>query len=124
MTTKAMQAFRTIIAPQLASVGLNALRKALIEDDHRLIQGCTTSPLPLDALMECKVEGGCAIGYAGWIGHVYQTVGEVSEFFERVCDDPDCRYFLDWYDESPRAEMRRELLAEIDVILATPRRAA
>ena len=46
------------------------------------------------------------------------TVGEVEEFFARVCFEADqrlgepaaCRWFLNWFDDTPRDEMRRELL--------------
>jgi hypothetical protein len=55
-----------------------------------------------------------------------ETVAEVEEFFARVCFEADqrlgepaaCRWFLNWYDEAPRAEMRRLLLAEVNRALA------
>ena len=48
------------------------------------------------------------------------------EFFARMCFEVDqrlgepagCRWFLNWFDETPRDEMRRELLAEVNVALA------
>jgi hypothetical protein len=53
---------------------------------------------------------------------VYATVGKVEEIFAKLCFDADkslgepaaCRYFLNWYDETPRDEMRREMIAELD----------
>ena len=55
-----------------------------------------------------------------------ETVGEVEEFFARICFEADqrlgepaaCRWFLNWFDDTPRAEMRREMLAEIELALA------
>ena len=29
-----------------------------------------------------------------------------------------CRWFLNWYDDTPRDEVRRELLAEVELALA------
>jgi hypothetical protein len=54
------------------------------------------------------------------------TVAEVEEFFARACFETDqrlgepaaCRWFLNWYDETPREEMRRQLLAEVNRSLA------
>lgn len=63
------------------------------------------------------------IGFAGWQGGCgISTVGDVEEFFARVCHEADerlkevagCRWFLNWYDDTPRGEMRRELLAEVE----------
>ena len=54
------------------------------------------------------------------------TVGKVEEFFAKACFDCDqhfgnpaeCGWFLNWYDDTPRDEMRRELLAEVERELA------
>ena len=54
------------------------------------------------------------------------TVGQVEEFFAKACYQADqrlgepaaCRWFLNWFDNTPRAEMRRELLAEVELALA------
>jgi hypothetical protein len=61
-----------------------------------------------------------------------ETVAEVEEFFARSCFQADqrlgepagCRRFLNWYDDTPRDEMRKELLAEIDRALAARRASA
>ena len=55
-----------------------------------------------------------------------ETVGEVEETFARVCFEADqrlgepaaVRYFLNWYDDTPRDEMRKQLLAEVERALA------
>lgn len=47
----------------------------------------------------------------------YRTVGAVEEFFAMRCFDADqrlgepaaCRHFLNWYDDTPRDEMRESL---------------
>lgn len=113
--------WREGLAPQFSRHGLLALQNALITDDVRLLQGVVSSPPPLDALRRCAVNGTCAIGLCGWQGDGLRNVGQVEEYFHRVCDAADmafgesaaCRFFLNWFDDTPRAEMRRELLAEV-----------
>ena len=62
------------------------------------------------------------MGYCAWRGDGCATVGEVEAFFIRTCRIADdtlgepaaCRFFLNWFDETPRSEMRRQLLQEIN----------
>lgn len=118
--------WRDAFAPQLSTAGLESLRTALHDDDARLIQGATTSPPPLQCVQDWPVEACCVLGFCGWQGEDLQTVAEVEEDFARLCYEADqvlgepaaCRYFLNWYDETPRDEMRRELLAEVELVLA------
>jgi hypothetical protein len=125
-----MQSWRTVwrkgFLPNLPTTGLRALREALQNDDPRLTQGSTTTPPPLLCVQDWLVEAACALGFCGWQGEDLATVGEVEEFFARVCFEADqrlgepaaCRWFLNWFDDSPRDEMRRELLAEVERALA------
>jgi hypothetical protein len=103
---------------------LVALRDGLINDDIRLLQGATTKPPPLMCVMDWPVEGADAIGYAFWHGK-YEgeaTIGQIEEEFARAAFEADqrlgepaaCRWFLNWFDDTPREEMRRELLFEIN----------
>jgi hypothetical protein len=120
--------WREGLAPHLSRAGLLALLKALIHDDPRLVQGVITTPPSIDALRERRACGSCAISYCGWVGENLRTVGEIESYFHRVCDaaaiafhEPAaCRYFLNWYDETPRDEMRRELLGEVKLALRRP----
>jgi hypothetical protein len=72
------------------------------------------------------VEAACGLGYCGWQGDGLETVAEVEEFFARTCFEADqrlgepaaCRWFLNWFDETPREEMRRQLLPEVNRSLA------
>ena len=113
--------WREGVEPLLTTEGLSALAQALRSDDGRLVQGATTTPPPLMCVQDWPCEGACALGYCGWVGDGLETVGEVEEFFARMCFEIDqrlgepaaCRWFLNWYDETPRDEMRRELLAEV-----------
>ena len=113
--------WREGLEPLLTTEALQALRAALLQDDPRLIQGATTSPPPLQCVQDWPVEAACALGYCGWVGDGLETVGEVEEFFARLCFETDCRlgepaacrWFLNWFDETPREVMRRELLAEV-----------
>ena len=124
--------FRDGIAPQLCTPALGALQKALENDDPRLLQGAPTSPPPLQAVQEWPVEAACSLGYCGWQGEGLETVGQVEEYFARVCYEADCslgepaavRWFLNWFDETPRATMRQQLAAEIARVLAQRQPAA
>jgi len=120
-----METWRTVwrdgFAPVLSTSGLQALRGALLRDDHRLLQGQPTSPPPIQSMLDWPAEGACLLGFCGWQGDGKETVGDVEETISRACFEADCRlgepagcrWFLNWYDEAPRDVMRREMLAEI-----------
>ena len=121
--------WRDGFVPVLPTAGLEALRDALVADDHRLVQGATTTPPPLMCVQDWPVEAACALGFCGWQGEpgsTPRTVGEVEEFFARCCYEADlrlgepaaCRWFLNWFDDTPRPDMRRELLGEVEAALA------
>jgi len=118
--------WREGMAPQLSVAALSALQRALQNDDPRLLQGATTSPPPLECVRDWPVEAACVLGYCGWQGEGLETVAEVEEFFARACFEADqrlgepaaCRWFLNWFDDTPRDEVRRELLAEVTRTLA------
>ena len=118
--------WRNGFVPVLSTSGLMTLREALRNDDLRLVQGATTSPPPLMCVQDWPVEASCALGYCGWLGDGLNTVGEVEEFFAKCCFEADerlgepaaCRWFLNWFDDTARDEMRRELLAEVELALA------
>jgi hypothetical protein len=120
------KSFRDGIAPNLSTAGLIALKGAIETDDASLIQGETTSPPPLDCCADKPVKACCAIAYAVWKGDARSTVSEVEEAFARVCYLADqalgepaaVRWFVNWFDETPRATMRRQLLAEVNRELA------
>jgi hypothetical protein len=122
--------WREGLAPQLSVAALEALRDGLLNDDPQLLQGATTTPPPLQCVQDWPVEAACVLGYCGWQGDGLETVAEVEEFFAQACYEADqrlgepaaCRWFLNWYDDTPRDEMRRLLLAEVNRTLV--RRAA
>jgi len=121
--------WRDGVEPLVSLEGLQALQRALQTDDARLLQGATTSPPPLQCVQDWPVEGCCAVSWTGWQGDGLETVAEVEEYFARMCYEIDrrlgepagCRWFLNWYDETPRQQMRRELLAEVNRALAIRR---
>src|SRR5262245_41691430 len=123
--------WRDGVEPLLTTEGLSALAQALRSDDGRLVQGATTTPPPLMCVQDWPCEAACALGYCGWVGDGLETVGEVEEFFARMCFEIDqrlgepaaCRWFLNWYDETPRDDMRELLLAEVHRSLAQRRSA-
>jgi hypothetical protein len=119
-------AVRKGIVPALSTTGLEALRDALATDDKRLVQNATTFPPPLDAVHNQPVEAGCALALACWLGLGLVTVGEVELAFAMACSQADerlgepaaVRWFLNWYDDTPRHEMCVKLLAEVRGALA------
>jgi hypothetical protein len=123
---RTMESWRKVwrdgVEPLLSVEGLEALRRGLATNDGRLLQGATTAPPPLACVQDWPVEGACALGYCGWVGDGLETVAEVEEFFARMCFEIDsrlgepagCRWFLNWFDETPRDQMRELLLAEVD----------
>jgi hypothetical protein len=119
-------AWRNGIAPQLSTAGLEALAKALADDDKALIQNASIFPPPLQCVADWPVEAACSICLAGWKGDGLKTVGEVEEYFALVCyeagnrlgDPSGARYFLNWHDETLRADLRSQLLPEVQRELA------
>lgn len=121
--------WRDGVAPLLSNSALESLQRALTNDDARLMQGVTTTPPPLQCVQDWPVEAACALGFCGWQGEGLETVAEVEEFFARTCFEVDerlgepaaCRWFLNWFDETPRDEMREKLSAEVVRALAQRR---
>lgn len=133
--------WRDVFAKTLPVEGMEALAVALRTDDPRLTQGSTTTPPPLMCVQDWPCEAADVLGYVGaaTLGGFADekpsgkqtnpnaaTVGEVEEFFARACFDCDqqlkepaaCRWLLNWFDDTPRDEMRRELLAEVELAIA------
>jgi hypothetical protein len=118
--------WRIGVAPQLSTRGLEALRDALVADDPRLMQGATTTPPPMQCVLDWPVEGACPIGFCAWQGDGLETVGETEESFARVCFEADkalgelaaVRYFLNYWDDAPRVVAVYELLDEVHLELA------
>jgi len=108
-------------APGLSDNALAALKQALLEDDPALMQGATTTPPPLQCVQDWPVEAACAVGFCGWQGESLETVAEVEEYFCRMNYEADqrmgeaaaCRWFLNWFDETPRPDMLELLLDEV-----------
>jgi hypothetical protein len=125
MPTELIEAWRRVwrtAAPLLPTDGLEALAKALRDDDPRLLQGATTTPPPLEVVREWPVEAACLLGWCEWKGEADVPVHRVEEAFARMCFDIDhalgqpagVRWLLNWYDETPRSEMRAALLPEVE----------
>ena len=77
-------------------------------------------------MQDWPVEAACALGFCGWQGDHLDSVADVEEYFARMCFETDqrlgepaaIRWFLNWFDETPREEMRRQLLGEVNRTLA------
>lgn len=122
-----------------AHTGLTLLAGLLRADDPHLVQGATTQPPPLMCVQDWPCEAGDCISMLGVLsgagkplphpekGVPWNTlsVGDAEEFFARACFEADqilgtpaaCRWFLNWYDDTPRAEMRACLIPEINYAL-------
>ncbi len=116
--------WRDGFVPSIPRDALLSLKEALEKDDPRLLQGATTSPPPLECVRDWPVEAACLIGFCGT--HVHgsfgeATVSQVEEWFAQRCFEADqrlgepaaCRWFLNWADDTPRQEMRQEMIAEL-----------
>ncbi len=120
-----MEAWRSTwrkgILPFLNVRHLEVLMDALQSDDPRLVQGATTIPKPLQCTQTWPVECACALTFMGWQADDKHRVGEAEEWFAVMCHNVDqhlgepagIRWFLCWYDDTPREEMRKELLQEV-----------
>jgi hypothetical protein len=118
--------WRDGLAPQVSTRGLLALKRGLVGDDPRLTQGATSAPPPLESVLDWPIEGACVLGYGAWQGDGLETVGEIESLFAEACFEADrrlgepaaMRYFLTWYDDVPRDEMRRQMIGEVSRELA------
>ena len=101
----------------------HSLRHGMMTDDMRLIQGATTYPIPLASTANWECEGACLVGFTAMDEGV--NVAVVEEAFSKWCFDVDqllnepagCRWLLNWFDGSPRDEVRRLLLPEVNLEL-------
>jgi hypothetical protein len=122
--------WREGFAPNLSTQGLQGLKIALELDEQRLLQGATTQPPPLMCVQDWPCEGADPIGFCGFCEHiaihnVTPSVGQVEEYFAQKCFECDqllgepaaCRWFLNWWDDTPRDEVRLKLLEEVNLIL-------
>lgn len=113
--------WRTGIAPQLDLAALAALRDGLARDDATLVQGRSVVPPGMECVADWPIEAGDCITYALWQSHRVATVGDATDQWAAImarCDaiieeKAGCRWLLNWYDDTPREVMRRELLAEV-----------
>lgn len=119
--------FRHGFAPHMKRAELEALLDGLEKDDPTLTQGSTCTPPPLQVLADWPIEACDAITYGSWKtrGLEDNTTADCESKFANMCyladqklgDPAGCRFFLNWFDDCPRDEMRLELAAEIREIL-------
>jgi hypothetical protein len=129
MNATARKVWREGILPQLTDGQLAALSTALETDDPRLIQGSTTSPLPVPDNLDCHVQATCPLAFALWQGRRGATIREVESAFARLCAAADAAlglprsvsHFAGWWDESDREHARLMLLAEVEIALLARR---
>jgi hypothetical protein len=120
------RAFRAGLAPLLTLKGLIVLAAALETDDVRLDQGCTTVPQAGEEWFESfPVQQCCALALAILEGEGLETVTDVHGRFLEICDQASQRLgdpgavaaFIRWHDDTPRHDMRRLLLIEVEAAI-------
>ena len=120
------------------ATGLRAVEEKLLDDDDgSLCQKDTTRAAPQTGLWAnhpndfpgregCVCESACFVSFVAWKAgvvkpkHERATIGEVEEAFAQVCFGIDremgepaaCRWFLNWFDETPMSDVRQALLME------------
>jgi len=120
--------WREGILPETSTPGLEACLAGLERNDTRIIQGATTTPPPLQCVQDWPTEAADLIGYSFWIGDAKgeATVAEVEEYFAKVCYEVDCRlgepaacrWFINWFDDTPRDKMRVQMIQELRINIA------
>jgi hypothetical protein len=119
--------WRRGLVPQLSTQGLQGLAKALEEDWPSLISGNTMTPPPLACMANEAVEGCCPLcfGLLDGLRPTAVSVGPLEERFAEACFKCSqllgypaaIRDWLNWVDETPREEMRKQLLIEVNLAL-------
>jgi hypothetical protein len=125
MNATARKVWREGILPQLTDSQLAALHTALEGDDARLIQGQTTSPLPVPDNLDRHVQATCPLAFALWQGRHGVTIREVETAFARLCAASDAAIglprsvaeFAHWWDNANREHARMMLLAEVEIAM-------
>lgn len=113
------RAWREGVVPQTSTRGLIALANGLADNDKRLMQGISIR------VRGSSIKSACALAYIGWQGEGLESVAEVMGFFWNIYFSIDlrldrtvrCRHFLEWFDETPRKEMRYEMIKEVELAL-------
>lgn len=124
-----LDGFAKVIPP----AAIRALLVACETDDPRLCQGSTTVPPPLMCVQDWPVESGCGLAFCavGLCGGFcpsdlrhdpeavkrHATVGQVEEKFAEWCFEADkilgepgaCRWFLNYFDDTPRDDCLRNV---------------
>jgi len=117
--------WRTGFLPQFSDEQLLRLKTALETDDLRLVQRKTTDPPPLQCMQDIPVEAVCLIGFCGWTEE-RRLVGNVETYVSQTCFEADqltgelmgSKYFLNFWDDTPRGEAFQIMLEEIEFNLA------
>lgn len=116
------------LAPQLPTVGLEALAEALRTDTSELCQGTTHEGEGHVSLSEAAIVPDawedywaqapvacCALAYTGWKAGKATTLREVQDYFDRLKARPaSLRAFTSWFDYTDMDVVRPALLAEVE----------
>lgn len=108
------------LADALPTEGLVALRDALVNDDPALIQGQTVAPIPFLS-PNAKTTGCCPISYCGWRAFGLDATADVYAFYHAAYYrrngygyENGSRDFTEFVDGTPRDEMRKRLVVEVN----------
>lgn len=107
----------------------DVLEKAIVlleADSPKIVQGSTTTPPPLMCMQDWAVEACDIVAFCSTPDCLEATVGQAEEGFARACFETDsrlgepaaCRWFLRFFDDTPRAEVFRLLIEEFKLELS------
>jgi len=99
----------------LSTESLEALPAGLVADDARLIQGGDDDAAAVAVRAGLAGRGACGLATAagrarGWRRWPRSRSSSPDVARDRPCagEPAGCRWFLNWFDETPRDDMRRE----------------
>lgn len=139
--TSAEFVFKKGFAPSISTGALKFLLAGCRANDPRLAQGKTCRPVPSEVTGDWPADEACGMGYCGVYEaggfcpaelhssplerRFYASVGEVEEYFARLCHAADtrmgepaaCRWFLNWFDDTDRREALHTLACWVGHVL-------
>ena len=130
MPIEARDVWRVGLAPLLTLEQLEKLRIALVTNDKRLEQGVTVLPRVIEEEDPTEATAACLIGFCA-LGELRRSAS-IEEWFANICYRIDVvmrelrepgriSHLLCWFDDTSRAQMRADLLTEVQRTLAERR---
>lgn len=114
------------LAAQQTDAELTSLAEALERNDSRLLQGATCEPAPMEWYFGDEVERACGVCWGLWQVRKCYRVGELDNAFratlfaadQLLAEPAATRFFVNWFDETPRSIVFPALALEVRAELA------